>query len=416
VAEGTRAEHDVTQHWRPVPLDAGEELAYARVVMRNFHEDRPDEELRPWATMMASDDYRAWVVREGDDIVANYGAYAMTVSLPGGGQLPAAGVTAVGVAQTHRRRGLLRAMMEAGMDEAVEHDEHVALLYASESPIYPRFGFGVVAPGVVHRIDRGAGVLDPVDTGLVRATGAEEALRTWPAIFEEHRRRRGGCVSRSDALWRLSFLEDPPSERDGASGRRLVHVPRRGYAAYRVKAGHEQAVPAGEVRLQELVATDAEAEAALWQHVCDIDLTTTVEAWYRPPDDPVLQMMRDPLRARTRVGPPLYARLLDVAAAFAARGYLGPGAITFGVHDPTRDQSGTYRLEADERGDGEVRRVTADAELTLPVDVAASVWLGGVRATQLAAARRLDEHVPGAAARLDRLLAVDRLPWTPFEF
>lgn len=405
----------MTQHWRPVPLEEGGELPYVRTVMRNFYEDTPDEDLRPRATMMAVDDFRAWVVREGDEIVANYGAFSMTVSLPGGGQLPAAGVTAVGVAQTHRRRGLLRAMMEAGLEEAAERGEPVALLFASESAIYGRFGFGVVAPSVIHRIERGVAFRDPVDPALVRGASIEEALRTWPAIFEEQRGQRGGCVSRTDELWRLSFAEDPVSQREGASGRRLVHVPRRGYAAYRVKPAHEGALPAGRVQLQELVAIDAEAEAALWQHVCDLDLTSTVEAWYRPPDDPVLQMLADPLRARTHVGPPLYARLLDVAAAFSARSYPGRGAVTFAVNDPTRDQSGTYHLEADEQG-GRVKRVTDDPELTLPVDAAASVWLGGVRATQLAAARRLVEHVPGAAARLDRLTAVDRLPWTPFEF
>jgi predicted acetyltransferase len=405
----------VTQHWRAMPLTPGDELSYLRVVMRNFHEDTPDEELRSSLALFERDDFRAWVVREGEEIIANYGAYTMTVSVPGGGRLTAAGVTAVGVAQTHRRRGLLRAMMEAGLDEAADRGETVALLTASESTIYGRFGFGVVAPSVVHRIDRGVAFHDPVDPALVRPASAEEALRTWPSILEELRVQRGGCVSRNDELWRLTFAEDPVSQRRGATGRRLVHVPRRGYAAYRIKPAHERALPRGEVQLQELVATDAEAEAALWQHVCDLDLTTTVEAWHRPPDDPVLAMIRDPLRARTQVGPPLYGRLLDVAAAFSARSYLASGRVTFAVHDPTRDQSGTYRLEAQEQG-GRVSRVTDDPELTLPVDVAASIWLGGVRATQLLAARRLVEHVPGAAARLDRLTASDRLPWTPFEF
>jgi predicted acetyltransferase len=167
--------------------------------------------------------------------------------------------------------------------------------------------------------------------------------------------------------------------------------------------------------VQELVATDPEAEAALWQHVCDIDLTTRVVAWMRPPDDAISELLVDPLRARTAVGPPLYARLLDVVAAFEARAYHVADRLTIAVDDPTRDQSGTYLLDAHPEG-VEVRRVADPAQLTLPIEALAAVWLGGTRATQLLAARRIAEHEPGAAARLDRLLAVERLPWTPFEF
>ena len=401
---------------RPVRVRAGEELAHAHAVMRQFHEDATDQQLARWLPMLQRPDYRGWDVRDGTEVVGTYGVIASSVSVPGGGRLPAAAVTAVGVAQTHRRRGLLRSMMEAGLDEAVAHGEPVALLWASESAIYPRFGFGVVAPGVVHRLDRAPGFRDPVDPRLVRSATLEDVEHDWPEIFERLRDQRGGCVTRNEAQWRLEMLEDPADERDGASGRRLVHVPGRGYAAYRVKPGTEPStLPEGEVRVQELVATDPEAEAALWQHVCDVDLTTRVVAWMRPPDDAISEMLIDPLRARTAVGPPLYARLLDVVAAFEARAYHVVDRLTVAVDDPDRDQTGTYLLDAHPEG-VEVRRVTDSPQLTLPIEAAAAVWLGGARATHLLAARRIVEHEPGATARLDRLLAVERLPWTPFEF
>jgi predicted acetyltransferase len=398
-------------------LEPGEELAYARAVTRHFYEDLSDEDLQHWVPAVEDHEaYRAWVVLDRDGIVANYGVYTMTVSVPGGAPIGCAGVTAVGVSQAHRRRGLLRRLMTAALDEAVDRGEPVAMLYASESAIYGRFGFGVAAPGVVHRIERGTPFRDPVDPRLVEAATPEQAAETWPAIFDRLREQRPGCVDRDDEWsWRLAVLTDPPSWRDGASARRLVHVPGRGYARYRVKDRFEDVLPAGEVQLGELVATDPEAEAALWQHVCDIDLTREVRAWFRPPDDVLPELLVDPLRAKTAVGPPLYARLLDVAAAFAARAYDAEGTVTIAIHDADRDQSGTYQLEASRDG-AEVRRVDTDPDLSMPIDVAASVWLGGVRATRLLAARRLEEHVPGAAARLDRLVAVERSPWTPFEF
>jgi predicted acetyltransferase len=400
----------------PIRLEPGEELAFTRAVMRHFHEDSSDDELRPWVEVLRDrDDYRAWVVRDRGAIVANYGVYAMTMSVPGGAPVGCAGVTAVGVAQTHRRRGLLRATMTAALDDARERGEPVAALYASESAIYGRFGFGITAPSVEHRIDRGAAFRDPVDPRLVEPATPEEAASTWPKIFQRLRQRRSGCVSRGASGWRLSVLEDPPSWRNGASARRLVHVPGRGYATYRVKEGFRDNLPDGEVRVGELVATDPEAEAALWQHVCDIDLTSRVRSWLRPPDDPLTQLLVDPLRARTHVSAPLYTRLLDVPKALTSRTYSGEGRVTLRIHDADRDQSGTYRLDAGRDG-AEVARVTDEPDLTMPVDVAASVWLGGVRATQLLGARRLEEHVAGSAARLDRLAAVEHAPWTPFEF
>jgi predicted acetyltransferase len=396
-------------------LDRGDALEYARAVVRHFHEDQSDEELRAWLPSIDTDDYRAWVVRDRGAIVANYGVYSMTVSVPGGARLPCAGVTAVGVSQTHRRRGLLRRMMTAALDDAVERDEPVAMLYASEAAIYGRFGFGITGPGVGHRIERGTAFRDPVDPRLVEAVTPEEAFATWPAVFERFRAQRPGCVDRDDPAWRLAVVEDPAAWRDGASGRRLVQVPGRGYARYRLKDRFREGLPDGEVQVGEIVATDPEAEAALWQHVCDIDLTTEVIAWGRPQDDVLPALLVDPLRARTRVSAPLYARLLDVAAAFSGRAYDVEGAVTFEIHDTDRDQSGTYHLEVGPDS-AEVDRVERAPDLSMPVDVAASVWLGGVRATLLRDARRLVEHVPGAAAGLDRLVAAERAPWTPFEF
>ncbi|MGM0818623.1 MAG: GNAT family N-acetyltransferase [Actinomycetota bacterium] len=397
-------------------LEVGEERAWAHAVLRHFHEDGSEAAVEPWIPIVADRQrYRAWAVRDGGSIVANAGVLPMTVSLPGGASLPCAGVTAVGVAQTHRRRGLLRRLMATALDDAVGRGEPVALLFASESAIYGRFGFGATAPQVRYRLDRPTAWRDPVDARLVAAATPEEALAQWPAILASLRAQRGGVADRSEGMWRLAVAEDPEAWRGGASARRLVHVPGRGYATYRVKAAVTDGLPAGEVRVNELVATDPEAEAALWQHVGDVDLSTTVVAGGRPPDEALPALLVDPLRARTAVDGPLYARLLDVPAALAARAYATTDALTLAIADADRDQSGTYRLEAGPDG-AEVTVVDADPDLSLPVDVAAAVWLGGVRATQLRDARALVEHRPGAAARLDRLVAVERLPWTPFEF
>src|SRR5207247_8268164 len=77
-------------------------------------------------------------------IVGGAGAFTFDMSVPGG-RVPAAGVTVVGVLPTHRRRGVLRAMMREQLDDVHRRGEPVAILWASEEPIYTRFGYGLAS-------------------------------------------------------------------------------------------------------------------------------------------------------------------------------------------------------------------------------------------------------------------------------
>jgi predicted acetyltransferase len=399
---------------RVTRLADGEQLDFARAVMRHFHEDQPDEVLGDYAPLADLD--RSLVVRDGDAIVANFGVDVVDISLPGGEVLPCAGVTAVGVSQTHRRRGLLRRLMDQALDDAVERDEPVAALYASESAIYPRFGFGVSAPTVGYRVaTSGLRFVDPVDPAVVRTATIDEAESSFPALARAARASRPGGVDRTAASWHLNLAVDPEAAREGATARRLVHVPGRGYATYRVKAAYRGGLPDGEVQVAELVALDPDAEQALWQHLTGIDLTTRVTAWPRPVDDALPWMVADRLRLHAHDGPPLYTRILDVPRCLGSRTSTVAGGVTLAVEDPSRDQTGTYRWDADPTG-AACTPVDAPPEVTVPIDVLAALWLGGVPAGALHRARRLVEHQHGGVARLAQLVATSAAPWTPWEF
>ena len=77
-------------------------------------------------------------------IIGGAGVFPFDFSVPGG-SLPCGGVTAVGVYPTHRRRGALRAMMRAQLDDMHERGEPIAALWASEETIYGRYGYGIAA-------------------------------------------------------------------------------------------------------------------------------------------------------------------------------------------------------------------------------------------------------------------------------
>jgi predicted acetyltransferase len=321
------------------PLGDGEHLGFARAVSRHFLEDEADEALQTWVPMLEGS--RAHVADDGGRIVGNWAALPVDVSVPGGALLPCAGVTVVGVSQTHRRRGLLRRLMRTGLDEAVEHGDAVAGLYATESALYPRFGFGVAAPNLSYRISaEHLRMLDPVDPTLVVDLDLEAATGEAAAVYEVVRQGRGGGVGRTRPQWEGALVSDPPAVRDGASTKRRVHVPGRGYATYRVRARWDDALPNGEVVVGELVASDPEAEQALWQHLLTVDLTRTVTAHFRPPDDALAWMVHDRLRLRATDGPPMYLRILDVVRCLASRTAGVRDGLVLAVHDPDRDQSG----------------------------------------------------------------------------
>ena len=81
---------------------------------------------------------------DGDRIVGGAGAFPFELTIPGG-TVPCGGVTVVGVLPTHRRRGVLTAMMRAQLEDIRDRGEPIAALWASEEVIYRRFGYGLAS-------------------------------------------------------------------------------------------------------------------------------------------------------------------------------------------------------------------------------------------------------------------------------
>src|SRR5271170_2375335 len=97
----------------------------------------------------------------GRDIVGTTGVYSFPMTVPGA-VLPVAGVTMVAVLPTHRRRGILRSMMRRQLaDIAARAEEPIAALWAAETPLYGRYGYGRASSHAFFRFRRGEGTLSP---------------------------------------------------------------------------------------------------------------------------------------------------------------------------------------------------------------------------------------------------------------
>ena len=347
---------------------------------------------------------------EEGQIVGGAGAFPFELSVPGG-SLPCAGVTAVGVHPTHRRRGVLRAMMDEQLRDVHERSEPIAALWASEETIYSRFGFGIACwAGELNLQHEWDAFAEPLEVrGTTRFVTPEEARELFPPIYDGVRRERPGMLSRSETWWELRQLRMP--EEEAAAPKRFVVLEvddePLGYAIYRTHFSFEGGLPASRLVVTEALGSTPEALAAIWRFLLDVDWMSVVEVPFAPPDHPLFLLLALPRRARYRIHDSLWVRLVDVGAALAGRAYGEGGPLVLEVRDAVCEwNDGRWRLEA-----GACERTDDEPDLAMDVSVLGSAFLGAVSFTELRAALRLEERREGAVAQADALFAWRPLPW-----
>ena len=129
---------------------------------------------------------RTWVAEEDGAMVATARDFPTDMTVPGGAELGVAALTAVTVHPTHRRRGLLRELMDRHVGGARERGEPLGALIASEHPIYGRFGYGPATERVTGALAHPLAVLRAPDAppGSVALLGPEDAARWLPEVHE----------------------------------------------------------------------------------------------------------------------------------------------------------------------------------------------------------------------------------------
>ncbi|MEU1115519.1 MULTISPECIES: GNAT family N-acetyltransferase [unclassified Streptomyces] len=378
------------------------------------------EERELWRTLTEFD--RSIGVWDGATCVGTAGAFSFRLAVPGGALADAAGVTMVGVAATHRRRGILTSMMRRQLDDVRAAGEPLAVLTASEPVIYGRFGYGAATQQLKADIDTTRVRLSlPPGTDDVRLRYAKPAdvHDACEALYARVVTARPGMLARRPGWERLRLL-DPPGERNGASPLQCVVAERAGelvgYARFAVKPDWDWKGPKGVVHLHDLEALDPAANAALWEFLFGVDLTTSVLAHSRPVDDAVLQLVSDVRRCDLSVRDALHVRLVEVGAALQTRTYQTPLDVVFEVEDAFCPwNAGRWRLTGDAKG-ASCERTEDAPDLALSVRELGSAYLGGVSLTSLAAAGRVRELRQGALTEASVAFGSDVAPWLPHGF
>jgi predicted acetyltransferase len=353
--------------------------------------------------------HAAW---EDGQIVGGAGAFPFQMSVPGG-ELACGGVTVVGVYPTHRRRGVLRSMMDEQLRGIHEREEPLAALWASEETIYGRFGYGLAAwCGEIKLARTWNAFAQPLERrGRVRFVSSEEAAALFPPIHESLLRERPGVFRRTEAWWTLRTVRMP--EEEAANPKRFAVLDLDGspqaYAIYRQFPQFEAGVSAARLQAIEVVGATPQATAEIWRFVLDVDWYATLEASLLPPDHALFSLLATPRRAQFRMGDSLWVRLVDVGAALSGRTYAKDDRLVFAVRDavcPWND--GRWRLEG-----GEASRTDDAADIALDVGALGAAYLGAVSFAQLRDGLRLEVLTDGAVERADAVFAWRPLPWCP---
>jgi predicted acetyltransferase len=385
-------------------------------ILRGFHDEYVADRWEPHRKVFEPE--RSFGFQVDGRWISTCGAYSRKLTVPGG-SVPAAAVTVVTVQPSHRRRGLLTEMMKHQLNDVQERgEEPVALLWASESAIYGRYGYGQASPQVrLSGKTKTTAFRRDVDLGS-GSVGEVERDEAIPIIKRLHLAllpQRVGALDRNDDWWVVRW-HDPEPWRHGASAYRFaLHYDRRGrpdgYVAFRVK--NEWSDSGAEVIVEEIDAASPEARAGLWRFVLDLDLVRSFTRQGAPMDESVRYVVADLRSVKAEEQDGTYARLVDVPRALEARRYLTTLDVIIRVEDPLlTHNNASIRLEAGPDG-ASVSRSRRKPDLIMNVRDLSAIYLGGTPLTALARAGLVSERIEGAAAAMSAAFAWTQPPFCP---
>lgn len=394
--------------------------AWAESISSANSEELGDEVWRDVEPTVEPD--RTLGVYDGNQLVGGGSVFSFDVTVPGGEAVPSAGVTWIGIMPTHRRRGGLRQLMTAMIDEARRRGEPLAVLWASEGSIYQRFGYGLSTLSTTIELDRDRAVLLASDppSGSVRLIDREEARRLFPPIYEHNSRHVPGFYLRSATWWDVEVLADFKWARRGFDRKFYAVHERDGvadaYAIYRVRHDWANSVPGSELNVNEIMALDGAALREMWRYIFGVDLIKRITTRAGGPDEPLMLMLAEPRRVNLRVRDGVWLRVLDVPAAMARRRYAADGSVVIEVRDEYMPQAGGRFRLATRAGRGTAEPTHDGPDIVMDAADLGAIYLGGFSLNDLARAGRTTEVTSGARARADAMLATGITPWCPQVF
>ena len=397
---------------------------WLQAVRFGFHEGKvSDDYEKLWREHVATDGVEcrgAWLPREA------YGASPIPVATTswfdktlncGREHLPLRMVTDVTTSPAHRRKGLIRRLMEDCLTEAAADGVPIAALTVSEATIYGRWGYGAATFAPDVEVDAGPrfGLRDFTDPGRVELI---DPRTTWDLVssqIDAFRLRSRGAVGLPQFYEPL--LTGHWNFREGGEDTHLrtaVHLTADetvdGIVIYKPAARDEQGNR--KINVSVIVSESAEGYLALWQYLGGIDLVDSLHFDCLAPEDPIRWALRD-INALTVKGVNefLWVRVIDLPRAFAARPWSADGEVVLDIADAQGHVPGRWLMRTHD-GVAQVETTDREPDLALDAETLGSLYLAGVDIETLHRAGR----ITGTADAARRFASMADLADEPFNF
>jgi len=376
--------------YRPVPVDSADFRRFLSYAFRP--EDGPpdlDEEPPSLATVG-----EARGLFDGDDLLTVCKHHWFTARV-GGVSHPLAGLSAVATPPEHRRRGLVRRLVEHALDEYRDRGAYLSALWPFKHPFYRQFGWALANRYASQTFDPAVlGGFHAGTTGTIRPLEPDE-YESLARVLDAESGHRPLFVERTEEWWRKRTFEgwetDPNVyglERDGEL---------RGYLVYSFERDGDDR----EMRVGELAAIDREARHELFRFISDHDSQVASVQLYGPPDDLLLDAVDDPADVEVAIKPGPMVRLVDVPAAIEARPLQGTGTVTIEVTDSVAGwNDGRFRIDVAD-GEASCVAVDEDPDATCSVGALSQLYVGYRSVAALEEGGELTVASGGARTLLD---------------
>jgi predicted acetyltransferase len=314
-------------------------------------------------------------------------------------------------------------MIEDHFARALSRGEVVSTLYAAETAIYQRFGYGSACQSFTLSSGRNPEMREVAgsdDLRLVLENADVERHASAVRAVLARVTRPGAHATVDDPLMRDMFI-DPELWREGAERLRIAIVhDDAGPAAFAIftrKLAWTNGEPDSEFSMWTWAAATAAAERRLLSVVLDLDLVAKIKMRNIAADSPLVTLLKDVRGAHFTMRDNIWVRVLDVPKALAARGYAEEADVTVSISDAQLPaNAGVWRLRI-AGGAAEATKVEDNetADVTIPIQELGAAYLGGVTFATLARAGLVTGDAD-AIASLSRAFAGDELPISPVSF
>ncbi len=395
---------------------------WLQAVQYGFHDGRTDEEYgRLWRDHVDADDVvcsGAWLpvgTWAPDDMPVATTAWFDKDLNCGRERLPLRMITDVTTSPAHRRRGLVRRLIEDCLQDAVDSGVPLAALTVSEATIYGRWGFGAATFAESVVVDTGTrfGLRDFTDPGRVELVDPRTAWDLIRDQLDKFQDRTRGAVGLPGFY--EPFLTGRWSHHERGEDKQMraaVHLVTGpdgteqvdGITLYRVDGRDDQNYR--KIKVSVLLGETAAAHLALWDFLGGIDLVRSLHHHVLTPEDPLRWALVDidaiKVESDTEF---LWVRVLDVPRALAARPWAADGEVVLAVDDAQGHAAGRWLVRTSD-GAAVVEPTDREPDVRLDAETLGTLYLGPVDVTTLHRAGRItgdDDGVRRLAAMADLL-------------